>query len=766
MQATSSSTPLFKNLPTGWAVLEAKTSSLEMLATETFKGLSERKILSVEKDLHNRRVLVLRDRTLLERILHFFHFKKKCQQKKETFSLLKDLWKNKKLEKSDLLHVYQLILNPSSVNPKSAHNPLGKLLIYLDEKLSHNIAEAYSSIRLTIQAAKNPLGKEIGEDPDFMLKVHSEVFFVHKEVLKSAPFFRDMFGYQQEQCVEEKNDQKLAPDEVFGKETQQRLLNYLHNKKQDVKELSARENYLLDTQTLTLDETFSKQAWEHLLNYLYGNKQQLPAQELQELYHLAEFLNMQDLKIKLIDHLFQTLKETNYNLTQTHVLAKLLVRYLSFNCPDSSEAPGHPNLIKQKIKEKFLTDVKNSPSKKPFVEFLVKVIEQTVRQAQEPSASKTSQEEVINYEGMNELLTHCLVILEDNTNDLSSIEALDRQLHELGLHYYYGRGFPQDYKRATKLLELAARVGNYNQYELGMCYLHGHGVSIDQNYAVKLLQQAAGQGNPMAQYELGMCYLNGRGMYNRNYERAAELFQQAADQGNLDAQYELGLCYYRGFGFSRNYDRAIELLQQAANQGHPKALYHLWKCYNFGYGVPRNCDHADELLEKAADQGHPKAQYELGKRYYGKYYYYGDYNDKKYPTNYYRATKLFQQAADQGHPQAQYELGMRYLYGYVIDNDQARAIELFQQAANQSHPRAQYELGMCYLYGKGVPKDEMRATKLLQQAADQACSDAQYELGMHYLHGKGILRSQIRGTELLQKAANNGNRKAKYILGK
>jgi GAF domain-containing protein/Sel1 repeat-containing protein/PilZ domain-containing protein len=65
--------------------------------------------------------------------------------------------------------------------------------------------------------------------------------------------------------------------------------------------------------------------------------------------------------------------------------------------------------------------------------------------------------------------------------------------------------------------------------------------------------------------------------------------------------------------------------------------------------------------------------------------------------------------ADQGDAEAQWQMGVRFHNGEGVPHDDAQAMQWFQRAAEQGHVTAQGALGAYYFAARGVPKDLSKA---------------------------------------------------------
>jgi TPR repeat protein len=146
---------------------------------------------------------------------------------------------------------------------------------------------------------------------------------------------------------------------------------------------------------------------------------------------------------------------------------------------------------------------------------------------------------------------------------------------DLGSRYQYGKGVPEDSRKAAELYQKAADKGYApGQCALGGLYERGEGVPKDLGKAAELYQKAADQGHNYAQFKLGRLYEIGEGV-PKDSGKAAQLYQKVGDQGDWDAQCNLGGLYERGEGVPKDLEKARALYQKAADRGSEKALTQL-----------------------------------------------------------------------------------------------------------------------------------------------------------------------------------------------
>ena len=110
------------------------------------------------------------------------------------------------------------------------------------------------------------------------------------------------------------------------------------------------------------------------------------------------------------------------------------------------------------------------------------------------------------------------------------------ELFEQAMAYYNGDGVEQDYDKAVKLLNKAAKKGcNDARLQLGVLYYTGEIVEQDYDEAEKLFRKAADDGDATAQYNMGVLYENGNGV-KQSEKNARKWYKKAAEQGNEQAQ--------------------------------------------------------------------------------------------------------------------------------------------------------------------------------------------------------------------------------------
>lgn len=108
----------------------------------------------------------------------------------------------------------------------------------------------------------------------------------------------------------------------------------------------------------------------------------------------------------------------------------------------------------------------------------------------------------------------------------------------IGLIYDYGRGAPQDFRKAVDWYRKAAEQGHAgSQHNLGASYEIGQGVSKDIKKAIDWYRKSANQGYPPSLNRLGFMYSYGIGT-PKNIIAAHALYSVSSMLGNRESQNE------------------------------------------------------------------------------------------------------------------------------------------------------------------------------------------------------------------------------------
>lgn len=142
------------------------------------------------------------------------------------------------------------------------------------------------------------------------------------------------------------------------------------------------------------------------------------------------------------------------------------------------------------------------------------------------------------------------------SGDLHFPQLGDKEF-SMALLYYEGRGVPQDYAEAAKLMRQAADQGHAEaEATLGAMYQLGKGVPQDYGQAAAWFRWSAEQGLPTAQRFLGTLLSEGHQGVPKDDTEAAIWFRRAAEQGDAVAQFDLAAAYQMGSGVPRDLSEA------------------------------------------------------------------------------------------------------------------------------------------------------------------------------------------------------------------
>lgn len=257
--------------------------------------------------------------------------------------------------------------------------------------------------------------------------------------------------------------------------------------------------------------------------------------------------------------------------------------------------------------------------------------------------------------------------------------------YKLGNMYYYGKGVPQNYKKAFwNFINASRRNSTLADFMLSKMYAEGQGVSknllkacewqvralnYSQKHRLAEYQLAAGQGDRLAMQLLGFMYLKGLGVTS-NPEKAVELNKRAASQGDVSAMLTLGTLYKDN---AKLYDekKAFKWFSMAADKGNAYAMFALGQMYLEGKGTTKNRTKGLKSITLAAEKGSSQAMLVLAKQ-----------SEPKIAFNY------ILKAAKLGNPEGQVKLAALYEKGLGVNKDPARALVWYTKAAEQGNLQA------------------------------------------------------------------------------
>lgn len=145
----------------------------------------------------------------------------------------------------------------------------------------------------------------------------------------------------------------------------------------------------------------------------------------------------------------------------------------------------------------------------------------------------------------------CLILASSLALGVSATSALANPQTDCVNHYNEGR-----YRLAIEPCTIMAEQGVANfQFILGLMYYGGLGFAQNYNEAVRWYRAAAEQDHADAQFGLGVMYHGGLGAA-QNFGEALRWYRAAALKGVAKAQNNLGTMYEYGEGVIQNYVRA------------------------------------------------------------------------------------------------------------------------------------------------------------------------------------------------------------------
>lgn len=376
--------------------------------------------------------------------------------------------------------------------------------------------------------------------------------------------------------------------------------------------------------------------------------------------------------------------------------------------------------------------------------------------------------------------------------------------NEVGMWYYRGRHYNQDYKIALEWWARAAKQGNVQAIgNMGLCYQTGNGVAADSVMATKLYLRSIKEGNEtlfsqnielaqkgsvFSDMLIATCYQNGIGtskdvnkaipfltaaakkeclpaqkdlalilLNGKNAKAAAPWFKKASDNGDVSSTFYYGKMLLEGLGIPQDKKEGANYLLKAAEVGFPQAMYYVAKCYKSGDGLTMNLGQSVKWLCKAAAAGVSNAQWDLAQCYR---------QGCGTPVNYDQALYWYGEACAKGHTNAFKKLiadslvntpFMAYMKGMKAysnkDFDEAlKQFKIVEKAKISDGKVMEAAITANNSYAKHNMK---KGIKLLNEAA-KTNAQAMYLLGALYEAGKGVDKDMTKAVEYITKSADNG----------
>ncbi|MCI8577453.1 MAG: sel1 repeat family protein [Lachnospiraceae bacterium] len=355
---------------------------------------------------------------------------------------------------------------------------------------------------------------------------------------------------------------------------------------------------------------------------------------------------------------------------------------------------------------------------------------------------------------------------------------------------WVGHGFPEDDKRAEKLMHKSVEQGS----AVGVLLALRSGElspQLMQKMPFSSLQEAfnivlakAEQGDAFCQYTIGNVYFwwdflriegKGRdsfssdaefknymknsiskcegwflkayegGMYhagnnlNNYYQKGDEdfippmpwkcqgLWQKGADKGYPPHQY----LYARELDKAGKADNAFYWHKKAMDNGELDSCFYVGLAYERGDVVPQDCSYAASCYEKGLTIENVGCLNRLGALYF---------DGKGVPQNYEKGVQMILKA----HELSDSKWGFPYLgkacfYGYGLPQDYTQARKYLEQV-NANHVESSYLLGLIYAQGLGVAPDIKRGVEYLQRTGNYPPAKEELKNYKKTLFGKWVRR--------------------------
>ncbi|MBE6648772.1 MAG: sel1 repeat family protein [Ruminococcaceae bacterium] len=327
----------------------------------------------------------------------------------------------------------------------------------------------------------------------------------------------------------------------------------------------------------------------------------------------------------------------------------------------------------------------------------------------------------------------------------------------IGLSMLSGEEFPRNTKDAEKWLLASAEQGNKLAcHILGLDYYYGYSFKQDYTLAVKFLEKApdieeTGEKGERS-YLLGLCYYNGSGV-GIDKAKAVQLFLKSAEAGNKYAQGKVGFCLHQGIGCDKNYDESHKWTSLAASKGVEYAIRNTGFNYEYGHGVRQDFFEAVKFYQKASESGYKTASDDLiriGKSIYNEALKYTDKNSHEF-------SRLLTLSAEIGNAEAQRTLGKLMREGVKLPKQAAEGERWLCAAAEQGDIESCYILGSGYYYGKNFGQNYAKAVEFLEKIADTDTDGTVSDiLATCYYNGYGTTKDMEKAAQFYHKAAEKG----------
>ncbi len=271
--------------------------------------------------------------------------------------------------------------------------------------------------------------------------------------------------------------------------------------------------------------------------------------------------------------------------------------------------------------------------------------------------------------------------------------------YNLGLDYYFGITFKQDYRKALECFKESYKiVNNYTdaRHAVAICYQKINDYESMYQYIYDQKENRF--------YELlgdYYCYSN-----NRDYEKAKHYYQLIVN--------DMPIGYYKLAMIERKtkvYNEQYFYLQKAIDNGYNYAYLALGQAYVNGWGVKKNYSKAKECFEKHLEfyPNDDNSLCELGELYVNGYGIEQDYQE---------AYKWFMKSYEKENGSAAYELSKMYFNGYFVEKDIEKGLEYLQIALDKNISQAHLYKVSLLLEGNILDKDIDAAKELIYNALE------------------------------------------------
>lgn len=393
-------------------------------------------------------------------------------------------------------------------------------------------------------------------------------------------------------------------------------------------------------------------------------------------------------------------------------------------------------------------------------------------------------------------------------------------MHELGIRYLTGKGFPIDTVKSVYWIQKAAELNlTAAKYNMGIFLNNGWGIKWDPFKAYRYFCSAAADSMVEALYVVGLLYTDNI-IVQRDLSKAYKYEKAASAKGYKPAKEVLVEFIKNGIGIGLDSTINTQAKPKSDDSTSVRLADPLWGIgmINFAGDSTSKSDEAtllkellinanDELknafgngtytektfkdtsalkiISKAAEAGSPEAMVLLGKCY-----------EKGITVSrdkvlaameYIRAVRLDSQRGgrllwsllqdskffpelksrvDKKEANARFVIAGLTAIGYNYQVSDADALKYLQEAASSGHIAAMNELGLCYYTGNLVKENKQKAIETWQKAASLGSSEAQVRISIANIQSKLNVQPVEQSFGIILKSADEGALLAQMALAK